>query len=572
MTGAPAARAPLARLAAFGLLAGVPLAVWTGFSEPFTPAKWGVLHLGAAALLVTLACGPHPAPQALVEARWPLALAGAVAVLGCFRGVGAPALDTLAERLTVAVAVTGLYWFLAREGDVAVRTVADATALATAATAVFGLLQAAGHSPWVIGGSDQRSAFFGNANMAAQYLAAAVPLLLARRLGPPRRAGAILLEAVLAGALAYAWVLGSRSALLALALALATWLHASPASRAVIARTGLGAVALVALVHSAEAPAPTALSPIGVAHKERSTTVRSGLWQATARLVADHPLGVGAGRFEESLPPYLVRGPLEPDETLVYRSPHSEPLRLLAEDGWVMLPLVLVLGFPVARHAMAGRRAEPLLAVLVLSLGLTVLVEATFQFPFALASGCLIAALTLALALRLGDAARPPGAGTPAWPWVAASAVALVLAGRVLNADRLSARGEGREAFERACTLDPRHHEACVMAAWRQVGEGDLRAARSTLEAVLRRAPYYAPALKLLGETDLWSGDREGGCLVLWLYDGLYRGASSVRRTLDAHCPLEMQRRFAAAVPRPHPPRLPHRPPTQSLTPSDGIR
>jgi hypothetical protein len=91
-------------------------------------------------------------------------------------------------------------------------------------------------------------------------------------------------------------------------------------------------------------------------------------------------------------------------------------------------------------------------------------------------------------------------------------------------------------AQETACQLNPRNLPACVTAAWLRARAGDRRQAHALLVQVLQRAPYYHPAIRLLGEEAAANGDRDEGCLYLWIYDELFRERSSVHTRLGALC------------------------------------
>ena len=66
--------------------------------------------------------------------------------------------------------------------------------------------------------------------------------------------------------------------------------------------------------------------------------------------------------------------------------------------------------------------------------------------------------------------------------------------------------------------------------------EGDRPEARARLVRVLQEAPYYHPAVRLLGEIAIRDGDRQGACLYLWVYDQLFRGRSAAHYLLRRWC------------------------------------
>jgi hypothetical protein len=300
----------------------------------------------------------------------------------------------------------------------------------------------------------------------------------------------------------------------------------------------VAAAVVVLLAVAWRAPWPR-VDPALAARKAESVGQRLALWWDTAGMIRDRPLGVGAGNFEDAFLPYQARGRVNPDEALVFRSPHDEYLRLAAEDGLPFAALAVVAGVLLARRWRNAPAVPPALRRLVVAWGSFLAVEAAFQFPFALAFGAVAAALTVGATL----AAVEPGPLPPARPWRwraggTIAALALLAAGaRVAWSESLSVRApDDRAAQQRACALDPRNLPACVTAAWLDARAGDSGAARTRLAGVLAGAPHYPPALKLLGEIAALDGDHDEACRRLGAYDALFRGRSSVHEAAAAAC------------------------------------
>ena len=289
--------------------------------------------------------------------------------------------------------------------------------------------------------------------------------------------------------------------------------------------------------------------------KRASAEWRLAVWSDTLGLIRDHPAGVGAGNFEQAFIPYALAGRSKPGEATVFRSPHNEYLRLVAEEGiagaLLLLALLVVLARELHRSpAIARWRSEP--GVLIASSGAFLVVEAFFQFPFELAFPSLLSAVLLGLALACTEAPTDPASTSlsePSRPGLrrAGDAASMLLAlgigvglVRVVVAERLEASsGRDAVALERACALDPRRLEACVEAAWLRSRAGEHVAARQALNAVLRRSPYYFPAIKLLGEDLLSGGERAAGCRHLRRYDEMFGGRSSAHERVRESCSPE---------------------------------
>jgi hypothetical protein len=299
------------------------------------------------------------------------------------------------------------------------------------------------------------------------------------------------------------------------------------------------------------------------AHQAASTGYRLRVWADTLPLVADHPLGVGAGNFEDAHRPYQTGGPGLLDERQVFRHPHNEYLRVAAEEGLLMLALLAWLATRLALSVVRARGRPEAPGRSLLAAGAAFLaVEAFFQFPLALAFPALGTALLLGLALWHAEGAPPPASTALPWPWRGAAAAAAVFI--LLGACSLAVSEwlfvnapSDLKAQERACGLDPRNVPACVMAAYLHGRAGDVAGARTRVVDVLQRAPHYPPAIKLLAELAVAAGERDAACTYLTAYDVLFRGASTLHGALMEHCDERERRAARERVPSPRYRRFP---------------
>lgn len=554
------------------LLVAIPLVTLAAsprFLDQFTSVKWYVLEAVAAAWLLAerLLCASRGLP-AFVRRTWAGWIGlGALVVLGSLRqGLGWATAPLVARASFVALALASCWYF--RRTGLRLGPLRGSVAVAAVVVIALGLLQCAGHQmlPWLTAG-DLRSATFGNVNMAAQFVGLALVVLISGRSGvagrgrpetagdgAPGYVGADTAVEILAGGgLAYVFLAGTRSVVLALGaglvvLALVRRLTLWPLLR-------MGAMASVVAWVVLQA-APQGSGPLGAsseASKQMSARLRLAVWGDTIDLIQDHPLGVGAGNFEHAFIPYALRGRSRPGETLVFRSPHNDYLRLVAEEGLpggiLLLTLVGLLVLEVHRSQATGWwRSEA--GALLGSGGAFLVVEALFQFPFEMASSALLGAILLGLALACTERAPHGGAAegprpSGSWSERAGDAACVLFAlaigvgvQRVATAEDLFVNHRNDVAsLERACGLDPRRIEACVEAAWLHSRAGDHGLARSLLGTVLDRSPHYFPAIKLLAEDLFLTGEREAGCRYVRAYDTLFRGASSIREGIGTECP-----------------------------------
>jgi O-antigen ligase len=562
----PRRRTLLADVVMAALFLAVPLAVCPCLRDPYTSAKWFVLEALAAAWFLSELWGRgRPGWPAFVLAHWrtSLVLVALLLVSSLRSGLawGAPA---LLDRTCFALLALASYWYFRRNGG-STASMARSTGVAAVLTAGVGLAQVLGWRPLqFLSGGDQQSAFFGNVNMTAQFLGFAVILLLAgSRSASP--VGTRTREVVATACLVYVYFLSCRSVFLALGVALILVLAAGRLSAGFLARLlGTATVAVLLLLRFGPllgdgTPLRHPLSLEVRAEKALSSQWRLAVWRSTLSMIRDHPLGVGSGNFGDAFIPYQLTLDLIPGERVLFRTPHNEYLRAVAEEGPVFGAIASLLLVSLLRTVSRGSRSRLWRTEVgaFLMAGVAFLaVEAFFQFPFGTAFGCLMAAGFLGLALAVSeqetadepDAARSNGrhgawraAGT-----VVALAVLLVL-GRVVTSEVLSAtRRSDVDAQEAACRLNPRNLPACVTAAWLRIQAGERRDARTLLVRTLVRSPYYHPAIRLLGEEAAAAGDRERACLYLWVYDRLLRERSRDHRLVGALCGEERPARLPA--------------------------
>jgi len=523
----------------FCLFLGVPLAASPLFWDQFTTVKWYVLELLAALWLLSEALLVHSrgCPSFVRRYRLGFAVMGLLLVASCFRlglqAAGVPLLD----RAAFAALALCFFWYFARGAGL--RSATIAVGLAAVLVDAYGLAQFAGWRPLpFLTAGDQRSAFFGNVNLTAQFLGLAVVFLLAALSGTSSRLLRVMGESTLALSLAYLYLLSSRSVALAIVATLGAWALVRRVPLGALVRAAVGAALVVWLL-----PARESLDVVRE-HKWLTIAQRLSVWKGTLHMIRDHPLGVGAGNFSDVFLAYGADVPLLPREDVVFLHPHNEYLRLLAEEGLILggvaVYLVSRLLRDLRRASVPGLWTSPA-GLLLLGASTFLAVEAFFQFPLSEAFGALAAALLVGLAFSALEPSpmsprSVPGRASPATvvPAALGAVFVLVMLARVATSELLFVnRKDDVAAQERACRLNPRNLPACVTAAWLEAGTGKVPEARRRLVHVLERAPRYFPAIKLLGEISLEAGDHAAGCLYLGAYDALFQGGSSIHGRLQ---------------------------------------
>jgi len=268
-----------------------------------------------------------------------------------------------------------------------------------------------------------------------------------------------------------------------------------------------------------------------------SSSFRLVMWQATGRLMVDHPLiGVGAGAWEVAIPRYQTQGTqLEAD----YYA-HNEILQLLAEYGLVGWVFLLALVSYLLRAAWItwrlgqrepGGQEAPWRAMTLAAL-LAFLLVSNAGFPWRLAGTGALFALCLAILgasdLRLAQGQRH--SWIPSLPWrprmvrvmlvllTACMAVAVWISlqaaaceSRLVGAlqiaiginqsgDPMNPRHDGRKAemlrlVREGIAINPHYRKITPMVADEMVRWGDWRNARWIWESVAASRPQVTALL-----------------------------------------------------------------------------
>lgn len=537
-----------ARWLPVALFAAVPLVVSPAFADQYTTVKWYLLQsLGIAWFLAEAGCGgirwPGVLRGRLVEGC--LALAAGLSLAGALRSGAAYAAGPLIDRVTFLLIVLAAHASFRRHPRT-LEFMTRACAVSLVVVLGGGLSQLLGFDPFAtLTAGDGRSSTFGNANLAAQFVGVALALLVATGTPGSERRARVLREGLVVVGLVYLWFLACRSVWLGLTLVAIVLLNGGRLRPVALGRMLASAIVGVLLLHTAssfglrlEHPSRAERS----AAKAASAQMRLAVWEASLRLVADRPLGVGAGNFADAFIPYQLGLHRVVDPSIQFLSPHNEGLRLVVEEGIGVTLLVGLVVVVLVRGVWRARRTVPPRSA-VLAAGWALLaVELAFQFPLTTAFGALACAVWLGLSLAVAEPSAPPAEPrfSPRVGNLGAAALGvLCLLGvaRTVAAEVLSTHWRMNAAVQDlACRLQARGLPACVTAAWLHAREGRPDLGRDRLLQVLERSPHYHPAIRLLGEEAAARGDVGEACLALWIYDQLHRGRSPVHGRLGRLC------------------------------------
>jgi len=337
------------------------------------------------------------------------------------------------------------------------------------------------------------------------------------------------------------WGRRQQVLVLGLLLGLLGSLSVAPTGNPTIAAEELGRTALERSVYRGVSLAQP------VEYREGSASLRLLMWQATGRMIADHPLaGVGAGAWEVEQPLYQESGAqLETDYYV-----HNELLQIVAEyglAGWIFLFALLaylcLAAWRTWRLDSPQGREEAPFRVAVLSSLLALLVVSCAGFPWRLAGTGALFAVLLALLLasdrQLGLVATRPG-----HRWTAnlshsvlaglalCTALAVYITQQAVLAEgslirsikiamRISAAGDVKDArwapakqkmltlARQGIALNPHYRKLTPLLADQLAVWGDAKNALWIWESVLASRPHVVAMLANAGRAAMHLGDRD---------------------------------------------------------------
>lgn len=354
---------------------------------------------------------------------------------------------------------------------------------------------------------------FGNHNMAAEYAVLLLGLFMSTRMRFIRRlkAGNKVATSILASLAFFIPFTFSRSAILGLiSIAVISFpLHWKRRRQLPIA------IALAAAIGFGLASYMASTGTI-IAAKASSGAERLNLYKATLKLIRENPMGIGIGQFEFGAAPWLQQfGLLRSAE--VFKSPHSEPLRLVAENGWIFGILLAALVFFFVR----GFRFRKL------RIGLpffgAFLFQAAFQFPLEVPGSVLLIAFATwkFVSPNVTSISQPVFTRTCRW-LVGATAMATFAFG---VAHALSVMAPVNIPLSRwiptACDLDPYNWRVCGEAMRFEGSTGRIDIVRRLAQRQLRIRPWNFSILLNWASIEAQFGNSEISCEIAQQVIGL---------------------------------------------------
>ncbi len=271
-------------------------------------------------------------------------------------------------------------------------------------------------------------------------------------------------------------------------------------------------------------------------NKKASANERLEIWKGTFQMIRENPLGVGADNFDYAFVPYKKNTKLLLTEDFIEKSPHSEYLRYLVEDGIPATILGIVFILYSLYLGIFTKGADPFLRDYFVTFLIFLSIEAFFQFPIENSIPFYICAILSGLFFaRLGSAPHEISLRRVFIfiPFIIyASLVGCIALASYYTGTAIADRSK----MQLAAKLDPSNwHTGLyqIEAAFKD-GHYDDAIWYATLE--LKKRPYNFPALYLLGISQFTIGMFGKGCATLKAYDALFEERSRYHEHIEKLC------------------------------------
>lgn len=282
----------------------------------------------------------------------------------------------------------------------------------------------------------------------------------------------------------------------------------------------------------------------GDAWKGLSVLHRVGLWQATLAMTVDHPLGVGAGKFQFNSTPYKEKNeilqkmkqeleqPKYNEQYLYYhenyleRTPHNDYLLLLSEEGIIVFILGFLICVLLLSYVPRKNFFEKHENILFLSYGIFIMVESFFQFPFSTAYPFFVTAVMVGGGLQQFFGRNSLEIKSPILysPFLACSLIyGIFTYGQYI----ISHKGGEPDLSAFACKMMPMNWKMCSAAAYDCLIDGQPEKAEEILLSQCKLFPHNFVAQRTLLSVYYAQEDMGKFCAVARSYDKLFQDKSS---------------------------------------------
>ncbi|MGB0935354.1 MAG: O-antigen ligase family protein [Alphaproteobacteria bacterium] len=265
--------------------------------------------------------------------------------------------------------------------------------------------------------------------------------------------------------------------------------------------------------------------------KHESANHRIHIWSRTINMINDNPLGVGQGQFEFSFIPYK-KGDKDypPNEQLLERTPHSEVLRYMVEDGLI----VFILGFcfialMVTQNqnslvAYLLNKENAFIVMLLIMLGVQFLIQFPLFTPYTFFIIAILAGYLLSL-VKEDIIVKPHRA------FLAIGLCGyLAIFSSLLYAEYVDANHPfDLSKTSLSCNISPGNWRVCFQKVAQELDEGNLEMALASTEKELKKNPDNFLAKMYRGYALMDMNRQVEACRVFREYNELFGSKSSLK-------------------------------------------
>ncbi len=276
--------------------------------------------------------------------------------------------------------------------------------------------------------------------------------------------------------------------------------------------------------------------PTDLSYKWGSTVERWHLILNTFSLFLDFPLGVGLGRYAFASIPYMKDLPNNAfNEGYFIFSPYNEPLRFLVEDGFIVCTLLFLFlssfVFPFQKLKKISETCPEAIAFLIFFIS-----QSFFQFPLIQPFPLFLIPFVLALTVFHTHELRP--IKVPFFQWIGRSIglyscfFGVVFVSSLFIAVNFIHDIKLNKIIYRFWK-DKKIMENILFSTY---VDGDYEETQKYALEALKNEPQNLFAIKYLGLSTLFLGNKKLGCFYLIKYDAAYPDPSSVSEQIKKYC------------------------------------
>ncbi len=373
------------------------------------------------------------------------------------------------------------------------------------------------------------SSFFGNTNMASQYLGISFCVIVTKFTESKKKINRYFYFAILVTVTVYASFLYCRSVLLSIGLI--TLLN-FVLNRKLIQRKNLIFILILSV------PAIFVISRFSFhPAKEGTHYMRSEMWKGSTKMISDHPyLGLGPEGFTFNFIPYQAQTELRPKEQIIFNSPHNEFLRIMVEYGIPFLITSMVIFILTFKDFLLKSNALDPQSKTISYLVIFMSVEALFQFPLLNAFSFFIIVSMFATCLK----ETVPMVSVNKRIFFIISFPVLVIFITAISLKTYSSfyqvNAITKSQLHFSCHFYPANWRACVKYAVAELNTKNFDDAEETLKSILIWSPHNFVALDMLGKVYAQMGHKDKMCQTLFQYSQLFPRKTENRTLYNKYC------------------------------------